>query len=440
MSAVKHNMSLSMILSPSQDQEPSQQDIRRRSACEECRTKKLKCSGTQPACTRCVREGITCFYSPQKTMGRPKKRERSEERSQSDEPTRRRKSGPSPRTNAGDGTVVQPPEQQQMPDKSPAQNASPAYDMGSYASAFTSDGNLQPWVQQSFPGEVATSWNSPSSAVPTLTPDNDSLSSPSAGASFPPADALASTSFQLDPTLSDPPNKTLTIPSCACLSTIYLTLSTINNMKTAADFAFPAALHPLRQAMSTAETVLACEECPKSFSTGLQNTTMLGTLFLSIAERFSKVLEQIELEAARAEKEGERKRFRVTDLNGENGGHLHMGDAECLAAFSLNLSPKEWRVLSKKVVRTEVLGPEDGQGERSGSEAHSHGVYFLALAKQMEDRQNRWHEMPLPEDFPKGWQGMWRPENGQGHEDKAQHHCLKIVGSSKTLVGKFDWS
>ncbi|RMY03913.1 hypothetical protein D0868_07223 [Hortaea werneckii] len=47
-------------------------------ACDECRLKKLKCTGEQPACSRCVREGIQCIYSPQKPMGRPKKRQRTE--------------------------------------------------------------------------------------------------------------------------------------------------------------------------------------------------------------------------------------------------------------------------------------------------------------------------------------------------------------------------
>ncbi|KAI5374667.1 hypothetical protein J4E82_006535 [Alternaria postmessia] len=53
-------------------------------ACDECRTRKLKCSGHTPRCVRCQKEKIECVYSPQKQMGRPRKRMREDE---ADEPT-----------------------------------------------------------------------------------------------------------------------------------------------------------------------------------------------------------------------------------------------------------------------------------------------------------------------------------------------------------------
>jgi hypothetical protein len=191
--------------------------------------------------------------------------------------------------------------------------------------------------------------------------------------------------------------------------------------------------------MSTAKTIICCEECPRHFITGVQNTQLLGALFIAIAERFSRVLENINEEAARAENEGERKRFRLTDLNGENGGHLHLGGAGCMAAFSLDLSPGEWRSMCKKVVRAEVVGPaEGGEGDCPGSDEHSHCPYFLGLTKQMEERQHRWHKMPLPEDFPKGAMGMF--PHGRDGGKKEEPLCLKLVGSSRTLVGSFDWS
>lgn len=42
-------------------------------------TRKLKCSGETPSCDRCKRERIECIYSPQKQMGRPRKRRREGE-------------------------------------------------------------------------------------------------------------------------------------------------------------------------------------------------------------------------------------------------------------------------------------------------------------------------------------------------------------------------
>ncbi|KAI1495732.1 hypothetical protein F5X99DRAFT_422686 [Biscogniauxia marginata] len=47
-------------------------------ACDECRTRKLACTKEPDGCLRCQREGIPCHYSPQKQMGRPRKRPREE--------------------------------------------------------------------------------------------------------------------------------------------------------------------------------------------------------------------------------------------------------------------------------------------------------------------------------------------------------------------------
>ncbi|GFP58095.1 fusaric acid cluster transcription factor FUB10 [Trichoderma asperellum] len=43
-------------------------------ACDECRFRKIACSKEPGGCSRCQKEGITCVYSPQKPMGRPRKR------------------------------------------------------------------------------------------------------------------------------------------------------------------------------------------------------------------------------------------------------------------------------------------------------------------------------------------------------------------------------
>lgn len=60
------------------------QQRKQRRACDECRTRKLACSKEPSGCARCIREGIICHYSPQKQMGRPRKRPRPEVASDSD--------------------------------------------------------------------------------------------------------------------------------------------------------------------------------------------------------------------------------------------------------------------------------------------------------------------------------------------------------------------
>ncbi|CBQ68456.1 conserved hypothetical protein [Sporisorium reilianum SRZ2] len=53
-----------------------------RTACEACRNRKLKCSGTLPengGCGRCNSDGIQCVYSARAPIGRPKKRKGEQE-------------------------------------------------------------------------------------------------------------------------------------------------------------------------------------------------------------------------------------------------------------------------------------------------------------------------------------------------------------------------
>ncbi|KAL7912098.1 hypothetical protein GGI35DRAFT_306537 [Trichoderma velutinum] len=47
-------------------------------ACDECRFRKIACSKEPAGCLRCQKEGIACVYSPQKPMGRPRKRRHPE--------------------------------------------------------------------------------------------------------------------------------------------------------------------------------------------------------------------------------------------------------------------------------------------------------------------------------------------------------------------------
>ncbi|KAI1431722.1 hypothetical protein GGR50DRAFT_699660 [Xylaria sp. CBS 124048] len=48
--------------------------VPRRRACDECRIRKLACTKEPDGCFRCRREMVVCHYSPQKPMGRPRKR------------------------------------------------------------------------------------------------------------------------------------------------------------------------------------------------------------------------------------------------------------------------------------------------------------------------------------------------------------------------------
>lgn len=274
------------------------------------------------------------------------------------------------------------------------------------------------------------------SAPPGLTPDRSTEDSPPT-LNLPPE--LQSTSVHHHNhnrsihTNQDPSTQLLLpsqtpFPNCACLSTLYLTLNTLQTMSPS--FAFPYALHPLREAMTTASEVLACQECPTRFITAVQNTQLVGTLLVSIAERFGKVLDSIGAEAVRAEQEGEKKTFRLADLN-TSTSHLHTGGIGCAAAFKISLEPSEWRSLTKKVVRAEVYGAAEG---------NNCCPHFMGILEQMESRQHYYHchDEAIPEDFPRD------PDTGVKlggrNVPKEDHLCLKLVGFARKVVASYDWN
>lgn len=345
-------------------------------------------------------------------------------------------------------------------------NAFSGMDGGVLDSILTPGGSLQSWM---LPTNM--DWTVPSqdgyagyqSTTSSFTPTHSTLETPpslnlpqelqnipqtihSSNQEHPHNHVAPNTTPQQDPT------------TCACLPTLYLTLSNLTTMD--ATFPFPTSLHPLREAMQTASRIIACPICPTRFITGLQNVSLLNALLMCLAERFAQILKAISTEASLLEahntsapaSERKVKSFRLADL--DTPQHLHTGSGSgglgCAAAFSISLSPAEWRSMAKKVVRAEVHGPADGEGGRP---------HFLGLIAQMEERQDRWHRMPpVQEDQPRDKDGvpMSRrlgregPEEGGGDgggcqigraqvHGEGEHLCLKMLAGTRRMVDGFDW-
>lgn len=328
-----------------------------------------------------------------------------------------------------------------------------AFDPDAINSAFTPDGALQPWLlpigdDAWLNGDLGNA-QAVDATVPELTPDDSSGSRliPKATSEhhahhhhhqhqiISPGPGLAS---HLDPSTQhthDPAitaaaaalgNEQAALPQCACLSSMYLALSNLSAMDPS--FAFPYALYALREAMSTASSVIACKFCPQQFITGLQNVQLLGALLTSIAERFGKVVTAINTEASRAERANESKKFRLADLNTPTS-HLHTNGLGCVAAFSLELSPSEWKALAKKVVKAEIYGSDDGC------------PHFIGLAEQMEQRQARWHSHCADAELSGDVQRVRHAVNGVAHaQGGGEHLCLKMIAVARQIVDGFDWT
>lgn len=389
--------------------------------------KKLKCSREQPVCSRCQRERLVCVHSSPKQMGRPKKRQRSLDEDATDDTA----------ANTSDLSEVGSNVLHRLASSGTTghdlTNDSGGLDVNALDLGLASGGNPWPWRSISstdtaaVPGALSipglTTDNSPNEPP---APDFDLQHQPIVGGAdsdtshAPSSSSLTSTGDCLTPSL----------PKCACLSTMYLTLNTLSSMDSSS--AFPFALHPLRQAMQSTSEILACEECPRRLITTMQNTSLLGALLTSIAERFSRILVAIEREAERAEDAHELKSLRLADLN---SSHLH--GPGCLAVFSMELSPAEWRKLCKKVVKVEVHGPSDGS---------ICCPCFMDLARRMELRQQKWHSHPPAKDLPKDQDPgslLWSARIVSDVDLKSiggRYLCVSMIRALMKMVESFDWS
>jgi len=137
-------------------------------------SKKLKCSGEQPACSRCQRESMTCVYSLQKQMGRPKKRQRADD--EGDEETMM-DDVPLEQFLHGADAAYQGTEQATGPADvtSRSKDTLPPTNFNSIDSMFALDGILQPWTVPGLDWSMSDpNGHASDDFAPDLTRDNSS--------------------------------------------------------------------------------------------------------------------------------------------------------------------------------------------------------------------------------------------------------------------------
>ncbi|MCJ1435019.1 hypothetical protein MMC27_004389 [Xylographa pallens] len=240
-------------------------------------------------------------------------------------------------------------------------------------------------------------------------------------------------SIEGDAALSAPTEPSLALPSlslssplssipqtpCACLPTMYLTLSTLQALSPT----FPLALLPLRAATNAVRRMLACATCAPpslatatstplfSLPTSLPNTMLLATLIPHIAHRYAQLLGAIDSEAA----SGARKTFRVGETGNALLEGLHTGQEGCPVAMEVEMEAQEWRGMMRGVVRRDLLG-EKG---------------LVGLVERMGERQRAWHEVGRR----MGCGGGWKRDVGDG-----EPMCLRVVEATRCAVEMVDVS
>ncbi|CAD0107369.1 unnamed protein product [Aureobasidium uvarum] len=327
---------------------------RRRIACDECRTRKLKCSGEQPECSRCINDNIACVYSTQKAMGRPRKRKIGE----TDQSTNEQSQEISGRTSSAGSNF--------------------------FDSAIEFD-------------SLVDQINFPNMDLPDLNTITD-------------VSLLTASAFKPLPT-----------QSCACLSSIYLTLENLRSMVT---IEFPSSLQCLRDALHTSKSCIDCQVCPVQYLTATQNAQLIGTLLISIAERYDRILKDIASDATKAEEAAQMKTLHIGGLETPRPRHEHIGGIDSNEPLVLELPPLEWRKLANRVVKAEVYGTSVASR-----------INFVSVLTSLEERQARWHIMEPTEDCPNPAR-----RRHDMHDHNNNPMCLMLAREAKKLVDLFDFS
>ncbi|KAK8240371.1 hypothetical protein HDK90DRAFT_181984 [Phyllosticta capitalensis] len=423
-----------------------QPEVKRHAACDECRHRKLKCSGDKPRCGRCGRENISCVYSPQKQMGRPRKRRRDDVSSIALPPTHQYGgSGSHPiMMNDAAAATASPSTMAHMgglsnggvginghhgPFTPPAVSHQDlealvaSFDGGVSASGSNAGIPASALMYSGFEGfsfdadEVAAAAGATAgggmtgfgnvfelepgfSLDPILgvfgddgaaevgrqgTPFDQHRQSQSLNHShsgqFSHEDTSAggsgtcsrnlsidgSSSYHTPPMLAQHHEQPLIAPplqpQCACLSSMYLTMTSLHSLS---NHDFPFVLPTLRSAINTIATVVPCPQCPKRPATATQNLHMLVSLLLTVVETVRSCLFSIDAEAARVEAAGATKAMAMADA--EVPMHMHT----------------DWRRFVRKALRDQIVGSPQYPVDRT--------LYGIVMS--LENRQRRWHEDP----------------------------------------------
>lgn len=214
------------------------------------------------------------------------------------------------------------------------------------------------------------------------------------------------------------------IPQCACLSSMYLTLS---NLQSLTNFQFPFAMRPLQEALGTAEGVLDCDHCPRDASSAMLNVNIVTSLLFTIAQRFRVIVEEIDAEASRIADMSGTKRFQLGDGNPENH-HMHTAMPDCPAKFDLELDAEEWRAMAKKVVKREVYGVSNEDGSSYNG--------LVGVVSRLEQRQLMWHGDP---DKMRMQDSIFGMHNMHKARKEGDWQCLKQAVNVKTMIDNIPW-
>ncbi|KAJ6131062.1 hypothetical protein N7523_001522 [Penicillium sp. IBT 18751x] len=385
---------------------------KRHAACDECRKRKLKCSGELAGCTRCLKQSIICHYSVQKQMGRPPKK-RSREDDDAPDFSRHPNVWPSPEVTPPNYSQDETPT---VPDMA-AQLCPQVYWQGLHAMHPSND-IPRDEDHQNWRAERPKNPNLP--IPPSESPWPDYSTVTEATSSLYPAHITLQDNIDALPLTPPVSNSSEPPPQCTCLSYLYLCLSHISSLAS-----FPVNSHTLCSlyiAARTAQSVIRCKACPKVFATGVQNVMFTGTLLTVVADAWLRVYHS---DASQLGPQSASPEYVSRVLQSEDPAQA-------------------WNTWLRQIVCRAVIG---GSLEADAVARCSDQPSLLSLITEVEARQRRWHE---PGQHPFNGFDLMNPlsscdplvpqENGdQDQHEEKELLCLRVVGSARAVIAKFNF-
>ncbi|OAR02096.1 hypothetical protein LLEC1_07181 [Akanthomyces lecanii] len=420
-------------------------DVPKHRACDECRSRKLACSKEADGCARCKREGIPCYYSPQKPMGRPRKRRATDE-SDVQAPPRRRPSPGIQRSRSASSSV--PSSGPEIQSFQLSGTPAPSFSDQSFGfldhQASTPDMALFDLLPNYYQEGIAMTPASPAGCASTqgfhgtLPMAHDSMGvyndmsfldpsfvsaphdSHDAFGATPDLSVGSHTPLNSEPSFSPPPRHTRAsaqpiseeyasaggaevlrpIPSvsCPCLSSLYMALESLTNLPRD----ISAAMRVARHASKVAQGVITCKVCSCDLLDiakapplqSFQNMMLLATLVPSACNAYTAIVEMIDRESNLAMQQGRRIFFSMREMGGiwehqaVNGRSL---PADLMEFDNTDLGPQEWRRIMLVIIRLDVYGDKAKQPSRPSGSPAMMGLSDVVAA--LDERSQKRHDL-----------------------------------------------
>ncbi|KAI0136719.1 hypothetical protein BJ170DRAFT_677588 [Xylariales sp. AK1849] len=358
-------------------------------ACDECRSRKLACSKEADGCARCKREGMVCHYSPQKPMGRPRKRPRDESNETASAES------------ANKNLMVNIPLDTQDP--------------GLAFLSFLSGGDVE--FDPSLPADVLdgpqadkAEWGFgyTGNDFGQLNFDTSIGHAPSFSSSnidpalFVATDTLPESVPRLSPGASSSPSSSDSSPpvlgptNCACTASLYLAIESMQKLPNDVT----AAVQQARFAAKAAYGVVNCScgipieaptEAPAENPQAMhhfQTLMLLATLIPSIVHAYQRILSMVDRETAQAQADRREIAFTLQYYGGVWGP---LGRDTCGVGRMLDykmMEPTIWRLTVRALLRVDVYGISNDCGG-GGPDKLSTDPLHLGLSDIVTQMENR---------------------------------------------------